>query len=263
MLALERLGEVTRVRLQSRSGALAGYDVSVYLTRDVLIDTGFPRAHAMLRRLVAERRPRGAMVTHWHEDHAGNVPLLASIGVPLALAAGTCAMLQRRPPIRLYRRTVWGRPAPFDGRHEPFADDALAMIATPGHTDDHHVVWDAERGTLFSGDLWLGVRARLMHEHEDPRRIVRSLRQVASLAPARMFDAHRGEVRTPVRAIGARIAYLEETIETIERRIAAGWSDRAIVREVLGGEELVAWLSHGEYARRNVVRAVRRSLAPR
>ena len=100
-----------------------------------------------------------------------------------------------------------------------------------------------------------------LHENEDPRRIVQSLRQVAALAPARMFDAHRGEVRTPVRAIMARVAFLEETMGTIERRIADGWSDRAIVREILGGEELVAWLSHGEYARRNVVRAVRRSLA--
>ncbi|HYD51695.1 MAG TPA: MBL fold metallo-hydrolase [Gemmatimonadaceae bacterium] len=261
MHEIERHGDVTRIRLWSRLGAHVGYDVSVYETRGILIDTAFPRAAGEMRRLVTERRPRGAVVTHWHEDHAGNAPLLARLGVPLCLAPATLALLRERPAIRLYRRAVWGRPAPFPDEHQALAEPALALVPTPGHTPDHHVVWDAERRTLFSGDLWLGVRARLMHHDEDPRAIVQSLRAAAALGPERMFDAHRGAVTHPVRAIAARVAFLEETIGAIERAVAAGRSDGAIVREVLEGEESVALLSAGEYARRNLVRAVRRSAA--
>lgn len=250
--------DVTRVRLWSRIGAAVGYDVSVYLVRGVLVDTGFPRARAALQRLVAERRPRGALVTHWHEDHAGNVPLLAALGVPLGLADETLRRVRARPRIRLYRQVVWGRPAPLAHEPLPFADERLAMLHTPGHSPDHHVVWDAERATLFSGDLWLGVRARVMHEHEAPRTLLASLERVRALGPRRMFDAHRGEVADPPRALASRIDFLARTIDAVQRRVDEGWSDGAIVRAELEGEEAARWFSFGEYARRNFVRAVRR-----
>ena len=104
----------------------------------------------------------------------------------------------------------------------------------------------------------LGVRATVMHESENPYRIVESLRAVRALEPARMFDAHRGPVRDPVGAIDAKIAYLEETIGAVAAKQAAGWSDRAILRRLLGGDEPVALASGGEYSRLNFVRAVRR-----
>ena len=77
----------------------------------------------------------------------------------------------------------------------------------------------------------------------------------------RMFDAHRGLVERPVAALDAKVAWLGETLGEIERRVTEGWSDRAIVRRVLGGEEIAAVVSLGDYARRNLVRAVRRSLS--
>jgi hypothetical protein len=84
---------------------------------------------------------------------------------------------------------------------------------------------------------------------------------VLALAPERMFDAHRGFVERPVQAIQSKIDWLGETLETVERRIAAGASDRSIVRDVLGGEEVAAIVSFGDYSRRNLVKAVRRHLS--
>ena len=121
-------------------------------------------------------------------------------------------------------------------------------------------MWDARTGTVFSGDLWLGVRARVLHSAEDPYRIVESLRRVAALGPVRMFDAHRGLVRDPVRALTAKAEWITETIGEIERRMALGHSDGEILANVLGGEELAGYLSYGDYARRNFVKAVRRRL---
>lgn len=256
MITLTHHGPVDRIRMSSWGSRRAGLDVSAYLVRGVLIDTGFPRARRELMRVVAELRPRGAIVTHWHEDHAGNAAALARAGLPIALAPLTERLLRERPPILAYRRLVWGWPEAL-GSHEPFDDPALRMIATPGHADDHHVVWDAGTGTLLSGDLWLGVRSRILHEDEDPYRIVESLRVVRALRPRRMFDAHRGEVADPVAAIDAKIGWMTDTIGLIERRIAEGWSDRDIVRRALGGEALTGYVSFGEYARRNLVRAVR------
>jgi glyoxylase-like metal-dependent hydrolase (beta-lactamase superfamily II) len=236
---------------------LAGLDVSAYVLRGVMIDTGFPHAWPYLERALPALRLRGAIVTHGHEDHAGNAPRLAAHGVPLHLAPLTERTLRDRPEILPYRRIIWGRPHALVGDVVPFSTSPLQVIPTPGHSDDHHVVWDAETETVFSGDLWLGVRSRAMHHHEQPRRIVESLERVADLRPKHLFDAHRGEIDTPLDAIQSKIAWMKDTIGAIERRIDDGWSDRAILNDVLGGEERSGYVSAGEYARMNFVRAVR------
>lgn len=258
MLTLHEHDDVTRIQMSSWASRLAGFDVSAFLVRGVLIDTGFPRAWPELRRLLETRRPRATIVTHSHEDHAGNVAPIAAMGIPITLDTRTEAILRERPHILPYRLVVWGRPDALTAsvaRVE--SDHGLEFVPTPGHADDHHVVWDPSTRTIFSGDLWLGVRARIFHEHEDPYRIVQSLRQVLAREPRRMFDAHRGLVTDPRNALSAKIAWMTETIGTIERRIAEGWSDTAILRRVLGGEELTGWVSQREYARVNFVRSVR------
>src|SRR6185437_12232170 len=111
-------------------------------------------------------------------------------------------------------------------------------------------------------DLWLGVRSRVLHATEDPYEIVESLRRIAALAPSRMFDSHRGLVERPAEAIAAKIDWMSATMHEIEHRILEGWTDRAIVARVLGGEEKAAYVSGGDYSRRNLVRAIRRRLMP-
>jgi glyoxylase-like metal-dependent hydrolase (beta-lactamase superfamily II) len=258
MIDIERYDDVTRVRLASVGGWLAGFDVSCYLLRDVLVDSGFPRARKAIQRLLRERRIVGAMLTHYHEDHAGNVELLAAHGIPLALPALTETRLREPADLLAYRRIVWGTPIPLRSNVRAYAPTTLQLVPTPGHSADHHVVWDPDTETVFSGDLWLGVHSRLMHINEDPFEILRSIRLVIGLAPKRMFDAHRGLVDDPVGALTARATWLEDTIAQVGRALEAGWSTRAIVREILEGEEIVATLSRGEYARRNLVDAIAR-----
>lgn len=257
MLELLQHDDVTQLRMSSFGSRRAGLAVSAYLVHGVLVDSGFPRARSDFARALESLRPSGAMITHWHEDHAGNVAHLAAHGVPTWLSDETRAILGQAPAIRLYRRVVWGTPPRLARAPEPFSHPALHPIATPGHSPEHHAIWDADTETLFSGDLWLGVRARVMHEDEHPRAIVASLERVRALRPRRMFDAHRGPVTDPVAALDAKIDWMRETIGAIERRVADGWSDRAIVGDVLGGEEWVARASLGEYARKNLVAAVR------
>jgi len=261
MLTLERHGDVARVHLASVRSRLVGYSVSAYLVRGVLEDTGFPADAADLARLLAELRPRGAVVTHAHEDHAGNVELLARRGVPLALAAATDAAVRHVTPIGFYRRFTWGAMSPLVSPVDPFdvAAAGLTLLPTPGHSADHHAVWDPETGTLFGGDLFLGVKVRVAHPGENPRLLARTLRRVADLRPRRLFDAHRGHVAHAEGALRAKADWLEETIGRIDRRVAEGWSDEAIRAHVLGPEEPAGYFSRGDYSRLNVVRAVRNS----
>jgi hypothetical protein len=100
------------------------------------------------------------------------------------------------------------------------------------------------------------VKVRVAHGGESPRRLVASLRAAAALEPRLLLDAHRGAVRDPVPLLQAKIAWMEATVGEIARLGTRGVGEREITRRVLGREELVGWVSRGEYSKRGFVRAV-------
>src|SRR5207302_9709468 len=55
MIELQRFGDVERVRLASLGSRIAGLDVSAYLVRGILVDSGFPRARGALAGFLTER----------------------------------------------------------------------------------------------------------------------------------------------------------------------------------------------------------------
>jgi endoribonuclease LACTB2 len=259
MLRIESHGDVTRLHLASLASRSIGYEVSAYVTRGVLVDTGFPRVGRAVAAWARTHRPAGALVTHYHEDHAGNVDRLSALGFPVGLPDGTAARLLAPTPIGWYRRYCWGSARALPAAPAPFAHPALALVPARGHTPDHHVVWDAERETVFGGDLFIGVKVRMAHPGEDIRAQVEALRRVAALTPRRYFDAHRGPVRDPVAQLTAKADWMEEMIAAIDRRAREGWSAEAIRDAVLGREDLTGRVSRGDYARINFVRSVLRS----
>lgn len=268
MIRVESHGDVTRLVLSSSASRLVGYDVSAYLVATpagrVLVDTGFPAAWRDLARHLRAAgggtlrgAVAGAMVTHQHEDHAGNAARLATAGVPLAMSSATRAAVRTVPAPGFYRDFTWGRMRPVPDAAPAFDATPLALLPTPGHSPDHHAVWDAERGTLFGGDLFIGVKVRVAHPGEDLRALARSLRAAAALAPARFFDAHRGLVPNAAAALGAKATWVEDTVARVEALLARGWPERRVRAAVLGREEFAGYVSFGHYSRINFVRAVR------
>ena len=261
MIQTERYGDVTRFEMASTVSRLVGYSASAFLVRGALVDCGFHAVAAECRSLLERVRPAGILLTHYHEDHAGNAELVARSGIPLSASGATLAELRDPAPIRLYRRLTWGVTPPLRSPVVAFEPEGLSLLPAPGHSRDHHVVWDSTTGTLFGGDLYLGVKVRVAHPGEDPYQLSRTLRDVAALGPARLFDAHRGFVDSPTPLLLSKADWIDETIAAIERRIAAGASDSAIVRDLFDGESLPGYFSGGDYSRTNFVRAVRRAQA--
>lgn len=261
MLEVIPHGDVTELRFSTWRSRAMRYGVSAFFTRGVLIDTGFPDVGAELEAWVSRARPSGAIVTHAHEDHGGNVYRLVARGFPVQTAPDTAAMLRAPERIGLYRRVCWGSPTALTHDIAAFAHDALALIPARGHSADHHVVWDAERGTVFGGDLFIGIKLRIAHHHEDLGAQVLALREIAALQPARFFDAHRGPVESPAAMLSAKADWLEETIAAVEQRLNDGWADTAVRDAVLGREDFTGLFSFGDYSRLNFVRSVRHALA--
>ena len=107
------------------------------------------------------------------------------------------------------------------------------MIHTPGHSSEHHVVWDAERQkTIFGGDLYLGVKVRVTHPwpREDVRGQIASIRRVIALKPKRYFDAHRGLVTDAIAQLAATAGGPKRPWARSIRWSAKGMSDDEIVQ---------------------------------
>jgi len=249
-------GDVTELRFSTRWSRAIGYRVSAFHTRGVLVDTGFPHVLRDLQAWTRTAQVDGAIVTHSHEDHAGNVVWLARRGVPIAVAPETERQLRAPEPIGWYRRSCWGSAPSLDTELVPLSHPALALIPARGHSPDHHVVWDEERETLYSADLFISVKLRSAQRDEDIRGQVATLRAAIELRPRRVFDAHRGMLERPVDDLRAKADWLESVIGEIERGAEAGWSERRIRDEVLGPEDFTGWVSFGDYSRMNFVRSV-------
>lgn len=255
-------GDVSQLTMHTAASRRIGYEVSAFLVDGVLVDCGFPAIGREFARWLDANRPRGVMLTHHHEDHAGNVELLARGGVPIWMPAEAEPRLRALEPIGFYRRITWGTAPLLRSLVAPFEHPAMETIHTPGHSADHHVIWDTRTDTVFGGDLYLGMKVRIAHHDEDVRGTVRSLRMIITRRPSRFFDAHRGLLEDPIAALTRKADWMEETIAAIEARVRAGDSDREIRRSILEGEELTGHVSFGDYSRLNFVRAVRTTMSP-
>lgn len=259
MMRFERAGELTSVWLSSWRSRAIGYGVHVFLWRGVLIDTGFPTARREILRALEELKPHGVILTHGHEDHAGNVHAVAARNIPLWMSPLTPAVMSANVDMAAYRRFTWGRMPSGESPGITFDPSPLALLHTPGHSADHHVVWDAERETLFAADLFLGTRVRVARPLEDPHALLRSLRQVAALRPREMWDAHRGRVPDPSSALTAKADWLEALIDRVMARVRAGEEDARIAQRELGRPAVVDRITFGDLSRMNLVRAIRRT----
>jgi ribonuclease/clavin/mitogillin len=253
-------GDVTAYRLSWWRSRLIGFHVHVFVVRHAMIDTGFAGARREVAQIVTDEQVRGAFITHHHEDHAGNVPWLAQRGVPMTMDPRTEHALRAPEPIGLYRRVTWQAMQPLTHPVAPFVADGLQLASAPGHAPDHHVVWDAETGTLFAGDLFLGVKLKVGHWYDDPRAHVRALHACIARSPAQVYCAHRGLLRGGPQLLTLKAEWLESLIARVEG-LARDGMDRASIRaQVLGARGMTHWASFGDYSPDHIVRAILRPI---
>lgn len=257
MIKVTEHGDVREFVLSTRFSRAMGYQVSVFSIQGTLIDCGFPRVAPAVATILDSGAITQAILTHWHEDHAGNVGLLAKRQIPTMIGTETLARIPEGTRLPLYRWLTWGSMTSVE--LPPLCgSERLEVIPTPGHTSDHVAVFDPNSATVFGGDLFLGVKASNAHEDENPYHTLASVRRIRDLAPVRYFDSHRGLVLDPMVALSAKADWLASAIGQIEVGLDQGEPDAAIRERVLGPEALVARVSFGQMSKLNFIRAVRR-----
>jgi glyoxylase-like metal-dependent hydrolase (beta-lactamase superfamily II) len=231
-----------------------------------LIDTGPPNQWRHIRPFVeAEAEDPGidrVVVTHHHEDHAGNARAIQEmLDVPVYAPADSIDRLREGFSIETYRWIVWGQPTAVEAEPVPdiltLADGTkLRTIPAPGHSDDM-VCYHAEaHGLLFTGDLYITSRPQYLRFDEDVHRLIRSIHEALDHDFSKVLCAHRGPVDDGRAALREKVKYLEALCGVVQRRYRSDkQSIDAITREILGSEGMLYYISGGDFSKRNLVSA--------
>ena len=259
MLEIETHGDVQRLQFSTWRSRAAGYSVSAYAVRGVVVDAAFDDVGDEFLAWIAANKPAGVIVTHAHDDHGGNAERLAREGVRMQMQSDTAAFLATPQRRGLHRRWAWGGLPMLVSPWTSFESPGLEMIAARGHSPDHHVVWDAERETLFAADLFLGVKVKVAHapHRENVRQQVTSIRRILDLKPKRIFDAHKGLLKEGGSLLTAKANWIEDTCGRIDGLVAKGWNDVRIAHDLFGPEPTFTHVTMGDWSHRNFVASVR------
>jgi len=235
--------------------------VCLYRLGSTLIDAGMVHAWPQVRRVAAEKPIRQVLLTHHHEDHAGNAAAISEFSGARVYAHREALMLLERPaPMKLYQRTLFGRPEPCHASPLPpeigLEDGGrLLPLHVPGHAADLVCYLQPERGWLFTGDLYIGTHPRYLREGESLALMLQSLRTVLNYEFSTVFCGHRGVVRNGYEAIGKKLAYLEHLRAESRRLAEEGWSGRRIRKKLLGREDLTSFATGFNFTKMHLIRA--------
>ncbi len=233
---------------------------TLYRLGDVLIDTGPPNQWRWVERFIAEKNLRRVLLTHHHEDHAGNgARIQQQFHVDVVAHEKARPYLQKGFHVHLYRQVIWGRPgrfAPAPVEEELHVNDVrIRPVYAPGHSDDMICFYLPDRGWLFTGDLYIAGRLKYMRRDEDPLLQMQSLREVLQLDFQTLFCAHRGVVENGRQALQEKLAFLEELQEQVQHLASQGLSLGEITRRLLGREDFLSWATLFHFSKRNLIRA--------
>ena len=188
-------------------------NVYSYLVDGVLIDTGSQSIHKQFEAFIDQADFDQVMLTHYHEDHTGCAAYIEKTKkVPIYLNEKTIDYCAQPADYPLYRKLFGGKRKPFhaEGMPETFTSRNATwdVIDTPGHAYDHKAFLNQETGQLFTGDLFVSERTKVVLAEEDVPAIIRSLERVLAYDFQDVFCSHAGFVEDGRRALERKRDYL-------------------------------------------------------
>lgn len=265
MLQTTQLDNVTQYRMARTILGRNLYYVAAYFVDGLLVDTGFDYLAEQFYDAVPNRKIEQIVNTHHHEDHVGANYLFEQRRQLQAWAHVDALPLIEKPPAKLkpYRNVVWGVPQPAYpqaiGAKLSTAKYSFHVLHLPGHSPDHIGLYEPEQGWLFSGDLFLSVKVRVLRTDEDIAASMASLRQAAALPLQRLFCGSGKILDHPVDILQQKLAFYEELQGRVTSLHQKGWEIEKIRDAVLGKEGVWPLMSQGEFSKLNLVRGLLQS----
>ena len=254
------------------------------------IDPGSPKMRKSLERHLRRipAKITKVIATHAHEEHVGSLNWLSELtGAPIYVSEITARFLTPFKKLPWVRATIIGQPPNLSEPYQLLGDSLetdtrqLNVIATPGHCDDHVVLYDPKEKLLLAGDAFMGSYFATPNPDVDSRKWLSSLERLMELDIEILVEGH-GHIHTlridipdfpgvviredPKVAISVKLDYLRWLREQIE----VGFDERLPTRvieascfpwgrrtswESCASDECIRLLSLGHFSRSELIRS--------
>lgn len=263
-----RLGPLRALEMYRAFAGRPIMKVYSFALGDTLVDTGLASLGGRVVDWARSVGAKRAVLTHHHEDHAGNTSTLLDAGLDVRATEATAALVEAGLPIPFYEHLAWGKPKPARPRRlEPVLDICgrrVEVLPAPGHCVDQVCFWVPEEGWLFSGDVFLHERVRLFRRDEDFAVTITTLERLCALPIQSLWCAHRPRVAGGREALASKLQHLRDVEGEVRRRHARGWSVRRIAASLsLSGSLGMELLTFGDATTENLVRSILHGPRPR
>ena len=231
----------------------------VYRLGDTLIDAGPSNQWSYLQDFLSEEPVHQLLLTHHHEDHSGNAQRIADMFsiTPKAPKLGQ-DKLANGYKTPLLQKMVWGSPLPVKtealSKQEALSDGSTVVpVHTPGHAKDLTVFFLPEQKYLFSGDLFISRKLKMLRIDENLQQLVDSLKKVLRLDFKTVFCPHAGIIEDGKSALQDKLDYILGLCESAQSMKKKGADIEEITSSLLGKEMLTSRLTRGNFCKRNLI----------
>lgn len=228
-------------------------NVFIYEIDGLLIDTGPYNALPQIQPFINKHEIEQVVITHYHEDHSGNAYWWwKERHIPIYIHNKSLEYTKVKGKYPLYRWLFWGPRPPFKAL--PIPDEILTknhqfkVLNTPGHSDDHISLFEANEGWLFTGDLFITHRPTLFLKEESIPKTIKSLKKLTKLDIKYLFCAHSGKVKNGKEKLQLKLDYLLEIQDTVISLHKKGWNNREITKHLFPKKSPMILLSNKEFS---------------
>jgi glyoxylase-like metal-dependent hydrolase (beta-lactamase superfamily II) len=258
---VSRFASLSVVRMARSYLGTEQMPVHCFAVGDTLVDTGLASQGDELSAFARGAGVRRALITHHHEDHAGNAERLEREGIPVLASARTAALVARDLPICFYQHFLWGKARP--ARAATFGDEVelgphlARVIPAPGHCVDQVAFHVAEEGWLFSGDAFIHERVKVFRRDEDFAATVATLERFLTLDFDALLCAHRPRFSNGAEAIRSKLGWLRDVEGRVRTLRGAGAGVGEITRRLgVRRPGQMTWITLGDASTANMVRSI-------
>lgn len=238
-----------------------GRKVYVYLVDGMLVDTGPEKLQDELIRFYKEYPVELVALTHSHEDHTGTAAWIQEhLSIPIYLQSQSIRLCEQTGDYPEYRQQTWGGRKAFQALPLPETirsrSQEWTVISTPGHADDHVSFLNGKTGQLFSGDLFVAPKTKVIMDSESIPLIMDSLRKLLQYDFDSLFCSHSGYFENGREMIEKKLHNLENLTLKVRSLSEDGLSVDEIKQKIFPLDYPIIGFSENQWDSRHIVRSI-------
>jgi glyoxylase-like metal-dependent hydrolase (beta-lactamase superfamily II) len=255
--------DVLCLRMARTLAGRGRYFTAAYYIDSLLFDTGCVHARPETLAALSGLSVNTIVNSHSHEDHVGNNRVLQQHhGCTVYAHALTVPVLhdpRLRGPLHPYRHIMLGEPEICQATVVPAQvetkDHRFQVHHLPGHSPDHIILFEPDRGWAFTADLFVGGKDRAARPDAHGAQLIASLEKLAALEPTVIFPGSGNPRRNPQAELREKIDSVKELRHRILSLHRQGLGPRAIRARLFPRPMLMEALTLGDFSGTNLVRA--------